>query len=386
MTRRLVVFADGTWNTPNDEDEGQLAPTNVAKMYEAVRRRPVGSSDVHQIPFYHPGVGVKPNFFEQGAEKVAGWLHIHTANRNLLQGATGDGIDKNIKDCYRWLVQQYVPGDEIYLFGFSRGAYTVRSLAGFIRNSGLIKQDDDGLLNDAFRLYRDRSKDTDPKSSIAANFRQQHSSEPRIHFIGVWDTVGALGIPLGIFKGLNAELYQFHDVTLSSIVDFAYHALAIDEHRRPFAPSVWEQQESAAKAGQVMRQMWFAGAHSNVGGGYAECGLSDSAFLWIAEGAKSAGLELDDAYVSAHVCTGCWNGELRDSMNAAFEVLGRLYRPIADGRTNAQLQGGAFDKSRERVHSMARERIGKVAPRFATAYSPSNLTNYIERHANELPY
>jgi uncharacterized protein (DUF2235 family) len=386
MARRLVVFADGTWNTPQDEDEGHLVSTNVAKMYEAVRRRPVASGDVQQISFYHPGIGVKPNFFEAGVEKVAGWLHINTANRNLLQGVTGDGIDQNIKDCYRWLVQQYVPGDDIFLFGFSRGAYTVRSLAGFIRNSGLVTRDDDGLLNDAFRLYRDRSSDTGPKSDVAATFRKQYSYEPRIHFIGVWDTVGALGIPLGVLSGLNAQLYQFHDVTLSSFVDFAFHAVAIDEHRKPFAPTLWEQQEVAATAGQILRQMWFAGTHSNVGGGYADCGLSDTTFGWIADGAKSAGLELDDAYVTTHIINGRWNGELRDSMSAAFEVLGRLYRPIADGRTNATLEAGTFDKTRERVHQTARDRLGKVAPRFDTAYSPSNLTDYIGRHANELPY
>lgn len=386
MTRRLCVFADGTWNTPTDEDEGQIAPTNVAKMYEAVRRRPIATGDVAQLSFYHPGVGARPNVFERGVERVAGLLHIHTANRSLLSALTGDGIDKNIKDCYRWLAQQYVPGDEIYLFGFSRGAYTVRSLAGFIRNSGLITHDDDGLLNEAFRLYRDRSNSTSPTSDIAARFRAENSCEPRVRFIGVWDTVGALGIPLGVFGGLNAELYQFHDVTLTSYVDVAYHAVAIDEHRKPFAPTLWEQQETAAAAGQIMRQMWFAGAHSNVGGGYGESGLSDNTFRWIAEGARIAGLELDDTYVTTHIANGCWNGELRDSMNPAFQLLGHYTRPIADGRTNAQLESGVFDKTRERVHETARDRFGRIAPRFADPYSPSNLSDYIERHAEDLPY
>jgi uncharacterized protein (DUF2235 family) len=210
--------------------------------------------------------------------------------------------------------------------------------------------------------------------------------EDEIHFIGVWDTVGSLGIPLGVFSGLNAGLYQFHDLTLSSYVDFAYHAIAIDEHRKPFSPTLWEQQESAAQAGQVLRQVWFTGAHSNVGGGYGECGLSDSTFLWIADGAKSAGLELDSDYVSTHICNGRWNGELRDSMSPAFEILGRLYRPIAEGRTAASLQGGAFDKTHERVHPTARERFGKVAPRPNTAYSPSNLEDYMKRHEVEPPY
>jgi uncharacterized protein (DUF2235 family) len=388
MPRRLAVFADGTWNTPTDEDEGKLAPTNVAKMYEAVRRRPVATGDVHQLSYYHPGVGAKPNFLESGFDKLVGLLHIHTANRNILQGATGDGIDQNIEDCYRWLVQQYVPGDDIFLFGFSRGAYTVRSLAGFIRNSGLLRTDDPGLLADAFRLYRDRSTSTNPTSDVAVKFRQANSYEPRIHFIGVWDTVGALGIPLGVFSGLNAELYQFHDLTLSSTVDFAYHALAIDEQRKPFLPTLWEQQESAAKAGQVMRQMWFAGVHSNVGGGYAQCGLSDQTFSWIAQGAATAGLELDADYVKAHICNAAWNGDLRDSMNDLYRRVlgGAVVRPIAAGRTSAQLDAGTFDKTRERVHPSARERIGQVAPTFKDAYNPQNLADYIKRHPTEPSY
>jgi uncharacterized protein (DUF2235 family) len=385
MTRRLVVFADGTWNTPEDEDEGLLAPTNVAKMYEAARRRPVAADGTHQIAFYHPGVGVKPNFLEQGVSKIADLLHIHTANRNLLEGATGDGIDRNIKECYRWLVQQYVPGDHILLFGFSRGAYTVRSLAGLIRNSGLIRRDSDALLDDAFRLYRDRSMETHPTSDTATEFRKEHSYEPGIRFIGVWDTVGALGIPLGIFKGLNANLYQFHDVTLSSSVDIAYQALAIDEHRKPFAPAVWEQQPSAAANGQIVRQMWFAGAHSNVGGGYHECGLSDQTFRWVADGAASAGLEVDAAYVAEHICHANCEGELRDSMSLLYKALGPIDRSIAANRTAATIESGAFDATCERVHFSARDRIGKVAPRFDSPYAPANLLEYIVRHPAEPP-
>jgi uncharacterized protein (DUF2235 family) len=247
----------------------------------------------------------------------------------------------------------------------------------------LIKADDDGLLADAFRLYRDRSADTDPKSDIATEFRAKHSYEVAMHFIGVWDTVGALGIPLGIFKDLNERLYEFHDVTLSSTVKFAYQALAIDERRKPFAPAIWEQQPNAAAAGQILRQMWFAGVHSNVGGGYYECGLSDLTFKWIAEGAARAGLELDADYAKTHIGNGAWNGELRDSMNPIYEVLGPFPRPIAAGRTSAQLSSGQFDKTCERVHPMVRNRIGNVAPRFTDPYHPENVADYLERHPEE---
>ena len=177
MTRRLIVLADGTWNTPRDEDEGKLAPTNVAKLHEAVRRRPVGADGVKQIPFYHPGVGVEPNIFEKAVITAADVLHIRTMNRNLFQGATGDGIDTNIKDCYRWLVDNYEDGDQLYFFGFSRGAYTVRSLAGLVRNSGLVTRGGAGLVDAAFALYRDRSDASSPRSDEAARFRAANARE-----------------------------------------------------------------------------------------------------------------------------------------------------------------------------------------------------------------
>src|SRR5262249_7406133 len=153
------------WNTPDQEDERQLAPTNVVKMYEAVRRRPVRSDGTLQIAFYHEGVGTKPNLLEQAFDHIRDLFHMHAVQRNMFQGATGEGINRNIKNCYRWLVQNYMPGDAIYLFGFSRGAYTVRSLAGLIRNSGLLPAHNETRIDQAFELYRDRSEDTAPAST-----------------------------------------------------------------------------------------------------------------------------------------------------------------------------------------------------------------------------
>src|SRR5437868_15306750 len=116
MPRRRVVCADGTWNTQNQEDDGKLAPTNVAKIYEDVRRKPVADDGTLQLAFYHEGVGAKPNFLDRGLEQLKQALHIHAAAHNVFQGATGEGIDRNIKECYAWLVRQYLPGDEIFLF------------------------------------------------------------------------------------------------------------------------------------------------------------------------------------------------------------------------------------------------------------------------------
>ena len=372
MSRRLIVCADGTWNTKDQEDEGHLAPTNVVKMYEAIRRRPVADDNVPQIAYYHPGVGTKPNLLERGAVEAAKLLHIHSVNRNIFEGATGEGVDRNIKECYHWLVTNYRPGDEVYLFGFSRGAYTVRSLAGLIRNSGILTDYNTDLIDEGFELYRDRSPDTAPDSQQSRTFRKTFAHEADITCIGVWDTVGAMGIPLHIFEWLNEERFGFHDVTLGSHIRHAYHALAIDEHRKPFAPALWTQAPDAKN--QVLEQTWFPGAHCNVGGGYADCGLSDNTFLWMAERASRPGLQVDDGYVRDVICNSCWNGKLRDSMAPPFDLSGRHLRPIAAGRSARDTS--VPDLTKETVHKSALERYGKDVPPH---YMPENLADYLER-------
>ncbi|MGH7619274.1 MAG: phospholipase effector Tle1 domain-containing protein, partial [Gemmatimonadaceae bacterium] len=122
--RRIVVCADGTWNTPDQKDGGKIAKTNVRKIHEAIDACPVASDGVQQISHYHEGVGAEPNWFEKTTSKIGSVLHIHALDHNLVAGITGEGIDNNIKDCYRWLVETYQDGDDIFLFGFSRGAYT----------------------------------------------------------------------------------------------------------------------------------------------------------------------------------------------------------------------------------------------------------------------
>ena len=220
MPRRLIVCCDGTWNV-----FGQKHPTNVVKLYQAI----AGTDDagVIQDSVYVAGVGTKP------WHKVRG-------------GALGLGLSKNVKKGYLELVDMYEPGDEIFLFGFSRGAYTARSIAGFIRNAGLLSREHRGRLDEAFALYRDRDRSSAPSGERAVEFREQYSHEVPIRFIGVWDTVGSLGIPLSgkLFEWINRR-WAFHDTQLSSTVAAAYHALAIDEKRGPFKPTLWRAQPDA---------------------------------------------------------------------------------------------------------------------------------------------
>jgi uncharacterized protein (DUF2235 family) len=271
--KRLVVCCDGTWNRPDELRGGIPAPTNVAKIALAVAR--TGEDGVPQRLYYQRGVGTRR------LEHYSG-------------GGFGYGLSRNIRDCYRFLVETYAPGDELYLFGFSRGAYTARSLAGLIRNCGILKPEHAGQVGAAYALYRSRRDRHTPTAIESQIFRRMyaHEDETPIRFVGVWDTVGALGIPIdGLRLPFMDRLWGFHNTDLSPSVQSAYQALAIDEQRGPFKPTLWTQR--AAASGQVLEQVWFAGVHCDVGGGHVDCGLAEIALLWMADRARARGLAFE---------------------------------------------------------------------------------------------
>ncbi|MDZ7291495.1 MAG: DUF2235 domain-containing protein [candidate division KSB1 bacterium] len=340
MPKRIVVCSDGTWNTPDQRDGKVFCPTNVVKMARAIA--PLARDGWAQVVFYDEGVGT------------------HWGLDRLTGGAFGVGLSKNIKDAYLFLINNYIDGDEIYLFGFSRGAYTVRSTAGLIRKCGLLKKIHADKVPEAYKLYRQR--DATPDTEAAILFRQNFSREIRIKFIGVWDTVGALGIPLRGLRFLTRRRYQFHDVRLSRSVDYAYHAVAIDERRKPFKPTLWE---TANAPGQTVEQVWFAGVHSNIGGGYRDTGLSDLAFLWIKEKAEAAGLTFDQEYIDTVFHPDPF-GVMRNSKKGLYLLTGNYLRPI-DAGTN----------SNESVHASAITRYHNYSP----PYKPPNLTDYLNKRS-----
>jgi uncharacterized protein (DUF2235 family) len=261
--KRLVVCCDGTWNRPDEK-----SPTNVAKMALAVAEE---DGQTQQLVLYHRGVGTGR------FDRVRG-------------GAFGWGLSRNVRDCYRYVVEHYEPDDELYFFGFSRGAYTARSTVGLIRNAGILRREHRDRVADAYELYRDRGATRRPSGIEAMLFRRSYShDEIAIRFVGVWDTVGALGVP-GVPKSLCGRLWAFHDTELSSRVVRAYQALAIDERRRPFVPSLWHRSPDDHN---ILEQRWFAGVHSDVGGGYADCALAEIPLWWMAEKARDAGLVLE---------------------------------------------------------------------------------------------
>jgi len=279
----IIVCCDGTWNTPNDLENGVPSPTNVVKLYNALASQDAQGHS--QKSYYHAGVGSEGNWRDR-----------------ILGGSTGRGLDRNIKNAYCWLSGSYRPGDAIWLFGFSRGAYTVRSLGGMIGRCGLldlsIYEEDARSIWEAvdtvFDIYR-RNPPEPPLCSGRLRFHNAAPGEPGakktpIRFIGVWDTVGSLGIPddLGFLNLFDRRgSHQFHDTGLSTIVRTARHALAIDETRQNFIPTLW-----TLEPGQEadLKQVWFAGAHGDVGGGYAHHQLSDIALKWMVDEAATEGL------------------------------------------------------------------------------------------------
>lgn len=291
--KRIVLCFDGTWNKPADDaiaDDEQVE-TNVRRFYESVP--PTDSHGVRQVCWYNAGVGTA-------------WYD------ELAGGALGAFLDKHILDGYRQLVDVYEEGDEVYIVGFSRGAYTARSLVGMIRNCGLIipKWGTTAKIGLAYGVYRAKK---DPVDSITARAVRKLSRQIPIRFLGVWDTVGALGIPPGIlsrFDELNAEFYKFHDTELSNIVENAYQAVALDEHREDYNICLWNPRTAPQ---QTIEQRWFCGAHSDVGGGYPSRALSDIALRWMQDKAANLGLELEKVTLKDQG----YLGELTDSY-AAF--------------------------------------------------------------------
>ena len=287
MKKRLVVCCDGTWQSQDNQ-----VPTNVFKIAQAVKQiDEQNDSNIAQILYYDRGIGAVPS--QGGTQSFL--KGIGDSIEKLGGGAFGWWIDEKIEEAYIFLCLNYEPGDEIYLFGFSRGAYTVRSLVGLISRSGLLKRPDINNTAEAYRIYRIGERQKCEES--AREFRQNHKihESVKIKFLGCWDTVGALGIPnltplLLIDDFFNVK-YQFHDNELSSIIENARHAIAIDEKTPGFDVTIMKPGKDFEG---TLKQVWFPGDHGSVGGGEkATLGLSNAALKWMADEASELGLDLD---------------------------------------------------------------------------------------------
>ena len=275
VPKKIVVCCDGTWNKPEvTRNHKEYRPTNVLRLARSVA--PVDDEGRHQIIYYDPGLGTDGG-----------------VGHRIVSGATGYGLSSRIIKAYRFVCHNYVEGDELYFFGFSRGAYTVRALAGMIGAVGLVKTDDLHTLPTAFRYYN-----THPKKRTALPFYQEFISshqtrEVTIKLLGVWDTVGALGLPIPYIGPFTKRWVGFFNTELGCNVEYAYHALAIDERRGPFKPNLWshlERNPDRPSRTKDVCQVWFPGSHSDVGGGAYHTLLSNETLLWMINRAEDCGL------------------------------------------------------------------------------------------------
>ena len=302
--KNIAIFCDGTWNKSDAPH-----PTNVVRLAQSVHHF-AEDGTTPQIIIYLEGVGSG-----RGAGRVAKTLD------KTLGGILGWGLLENIEEAYRALIFNYEPGDRIFLFGFSRGAYTARSLAGLIRKSGILRPSDVHRIDEAIALYKLAGKKNKPDEPhilvkraelsphVATSKKDAHSRDVEvpvlsIAYLGVWDTVGALGVPSAIpvlAKPLNKK-YNFHDHELSSSVSAARHAVAIDERRKTFPPTIWKNIDTLNARFPAplpsYQELWFAGDHGSVGGGGAHEGLSNITMDFIAEGATLAGLHVDESLLA----------------------------------------------------------------------------------------
>lgn len=304
--KRLIICCDGTWQSLDND-----WPTNVQRIAQFVL--PSAPDGTTQTLYYDSGIGLK-----NALDRIAG-------------GAFGIGLDGEIEQAYSFLSMNWEEGDEIYLFGFSRGAYTVRSLAGLIRSCGIVRRDRLRAIPRAMALYRDREIGPDHDECIVfrkSNSISQEDEPPVLHFLGCFDTVGALGIPtiipaIPVERILNDQ-HSFHDTQLNSWIFHARHAVAIDEQRKDFDVTRMLPPKHPP-AGHSFREVWFPGVHGSVGGGTrTERGLSDGPLRWMVAQAGEVGLEFSAELIEDYT---------RPDPLAAFEPYSgplSLIRPMHD--------------------------------------------------------
>jgi uncharacterized protein (DUF2235 family) len=374
--KRLVICYDGTWNAVNNPDE----VTNVVRVAEAISS--TASGGISQVVYYNAGVG------------SGGPID------RFMGGVFGAGLRSNVQRGLAFLSLNWEPAepaddpaavaDEIYIFGFSRGAYTARALAGVIRAiGGIPKQASFEDLETIWNHYK-RSKEDRIKHAkdIEGKIYAMPADKPIIKCVGVWDTVGSYGIPAGLGLGGLARLFTswtrgFHDNEIGPHIEYGLHAMAIDERRRAFPATAWVTAKGEDRPG--VEQVWFAGAHANVGGGYKHSGLSDLALIWmIARVADKTKLEFDQEYIQTHFwpCAACslyrsYKGWLISSI--------RPYRRSIPKRTDAagpkDPTSGAGRILNAKVHWSVKNRRGRLSlidQDTYEEYKPANLPEDVE--------
>jgi len=311
--KSIIVACDGTWLDSDNgfkrdswlpwKTGGRLAiPSNVTRFCRAIL--PQHEDGTSQIAYYQAGLGSQNNWYSF-----------------FIGGYLGDGISENIREAYAFICYNYQPGDKIFLVGFSRGAFTARSIGGLIASLGLMTKKG---LGDFYPIFKDWENQNNPSytspypakyfpdrpkytmtsgAEYLAKMVENGLTRPNIpvEAIAVWDTVGSLGVPdLGPFSSSSRKEYAFIDTTVPSNLHYAYQALALDENRKPFRPTLWEMPKPGESTLlKEMKQTWFPGVHSNIGGSYPDTGLADITLAWmIAQLSRNKLLSFDPTYMA----------------------------------------------------------------------------------------
>lgn len=314
MAKNIVICCDGTGC------EFREYNTNIVKIFETIEKDPT-----KQIAYYDPGVGT--------LSAPGAITKVQKFFTKLLGLAFGYGITKNIEDAYEYLMDKYEEDDYIYMFGFSRGAFTVRALAGMLHKCGLLQKGSNNLIPYATRMYRYKSDE------LAEGFKKTFCRECKPHFIGVFDTVKAVGLLIP---------RKFPDSILNPDVNIGIQALSIDENRSNFRPNLWDK---VVGSDQYIEQIWFAGYHSDIGGGFKDCGLSNISLLWIIEEAVKQGLIVNHKIFSNVMPNS--SGQTHNLLFPLWWILGWRIREI---------------KKESKIHETVFERMRNIKN-----YKPRNL-------------
>lgn len=359
--KRLAIYLDGTWNSVDSN-------TNVWRMRALTAAK--SKDDRPQLIYYSVGVN------------------------GVLGGMFGQGVDDNIRLAYEWLVENYNAGDEIFIFGFSRGAYTARALAGLIAIDGILKAGSPIGVAELFERYRKGDEETIWKlrdmatSGDAGKLSEQerwlvkYSQPADVKMIGVWDTVGSIGLATGNIAGISRSQFDYLQTGLRIHILNGYHALAIDEHRRDFAPTLWTVHHpkdpkaviAKPRAVSVVEQRWFVGAHANVGGGYETDLLNQAPLRWLMRKAEMHGLafraelELEGDSVTAPIS----DSYGKFGYGVYHHITSPFYRPI--GADPAITDDGTNPTVNETIDTSVFKRW-----RADPAYRPANLADWAKR-------
>lgn len=359
--KRLALFLDGTWNEVDSN-------TNVWRM--KLLCAPASTDGKPQLTYYEIGVN------------------------GVIGGSTGKGLDTNIRKAYEWLVENYNEGDEIFIFGFSRGAYTARSLAGLVANFGVIRPGSPIGVGQLFSRYKRRDEETINKLielrnagklqglTLEERWILKYSRPTKIKVVGVWDTVGSLGIPAFAIPGVSRPTFGYLQTGLRLQIEHGYHALAIDEHRKAFEPTLWDVRtpkdpnasHAAPRAITDVEQRWFVGAHANVGGGYESDLLAQAPLRWIMKKASLYGLTFrNDVDIDGEILKAPVNDSRKEFLDGAYARVSRtFYRTI----------GSAPDMRENGAHTTVNETIDQsVFDRWRALpdYRPQNLSDWAKR-------